>query len=261
MSKSTLFYPSGYYSANDTGLYYCNARYYSPKWRRFISPDDTAYLNPESVNGLNLYCYCNNDSVNYVDPTGTAWYNVVWDWMNTIAGVLNPISSMTAVCSVVVAVCQGRWAEIRDDWNAGCLNPFNQSESVALKAKVLGFYKGSTIVRQDLIGTCSMFGTIWAESNISETTLRHEYGHSVQERILRKKYLSTVAIPSVSYYWYDVVTNGSSYDYYSTPWERTADWLGGVNRSCGYKKGSLAWGIVENILGPAVIPVYLLFGF
>ena len=70
MSKSTLFYPSGYYSANDTGLYYCNARYYSPKWRRFISPDDTAYLNPESVNGLNLYCYCGNDPINYVDPSG-----------------------------------------------------------------------------------------------------------------------------------------------------------------------------------------------
>lgn len=70
MSKSTLFYPSGYYSANDTGLYYCNARYYSPKWRRFISPDDAAYLDPENVNGLNLYCYCNNDPVNYADPSG-----------------------------------------------------------------------------------------------------------------------------------------------------------------------------------------------
>ena len=60
----------GYYYDEDTGLYYCNARYYSPKWRRFISPDDTAYLDPESVNGLNLYCYCNNDPVNYKDPTG-----------------------------------------------------------------------------------------------------------------------------------------------------------------------------------------------
>ena len=60
----------GYYYDDDTGLYYCNARYYSPKWRRFISPDDTAYLDPESVNGLNLYCYCNNDPVNYADPTG-----------------------------------------------------------------------------------------------------------------------------------------------------------------------------------------------
>ena len=60
----------GYYYDDDTGLYYCNARYYSPKWRRFISPDDTAYLDPEAVNGLNLYCYCNNDPVNLVDPSG-----------------------------------------------------------------------------------------------------------------------------------------------------------------------------------------------
>ena len=60
----------GYYYDDDTGLYYCNARYYSPKWRRFISPDDTAYLDPETVNGLNLYCYCNNDPVNYCDPSG-----------------------------------------------------------------------------------------------------------------------------------------------------------------------------------------------
>ena len=45
----------GYYYDDDTGLYYCNARYYSPKWRRFISPDDTAYLDPENVNGLNSY--------------------------------------------------------------------------------------------------------------------------------------------------------------------------------------------------------------
>ena len=60
----------GYYYDEDTGLYYCNARYYSPKWRRFISPDDTAYLDPSSVNGLNQYCYCNNDPVNCYDPSG-----------------------------------------------------------------------------------------------------------------------------------------------------------------------------------------------
>ena len=59
-----------YYYDDDTGLYYCNARYYSPKWHRFISPDDTSYLNPETVNGLNQYCYCNNDPVNYADPSG-----------------------------------------------------------------------------------------------------------------------------------------------------------------------------------------------
>ena len=60
----------GYYYDVDTGLYYLNSRYYTPEWRRFISPDDTSYLDPETPNGLNLYCYCNNDPVNYADPSG-----------------------------------------------------------------------------------------------------------------------------------------------------------------------------------------------
>lgn len=60
----------GYYLDAETGFYYLNARYYSPEWRRFISPDDTAYLDPETPNGLNLYCYCGNDPVNYADPSG-----------------------------------------------------------------------------------------------------------------------------------------------------------------------------------------------
>ena len=60
----------GYYFDRETGLYYLNARYYNPEWRRFISPDSTDYLDPESVNGLNLYAYCNNDPVNYADPSG-----------------------------------------------------------------------------------------------------------------------------------------------------------------------------------------------
>ena len=60
----------GYYYDEDTGLYYLNSRYYNPEWRRFISPDDTAYLDAETPNGLNLYCYCNNDPINYADPSG-----------------------------------------------------------------------------------------------------------------------------------------------------------------------------------------------
>ena len=60
----------GYYYDQDTGLYYLNARYYNPELRRFISPDDTSYLDGETVDGLNLYAYCCNDPVNYADPSG-----------------------------------------------------------------------------------------------------------------------------------------------------------------------------------------------
>ena len=77
----------GYYYDEDTVLYYCNARYYSPKWRRFISPDDTAYLDPESVNGLNLYCYCNNDPVSYRDPSGHLAFFVLTAIIGAAIGV------------------------------------------------------------------------------------------------------------------------------------------------------------------------------
>ena len=51
----------GYYYDEGTKLYYLNSRYYNPEWRRFISPDSTDYIDPETPNGLNLYCYCNNE--------------------------------------------------------------------------------------------------------------------------------------------------------------------------------------------------------
>ena len=54
----------------EMGLYYCSSRYYGPEVGRWISPDSIDYLNPESINGLNLYAYCLNNPVNYVDPTG-----------------------------------------------------------------------------------------------------------------------------------------------------------------------------------------------
>ena len=60
----------GYYFDKETGLYYCNSRYYSPELCRWISADSIDYLDPNNINGLNLYAYCNNDPVNYYDPSG-----------------------------------------------------------------------------------------------------------------------------------------------------------------------------------------------
>ena len=247
----------GYYYDTDLGMYYLQSRYYDSEICRFIN-GDCAVSTGQGILGNNMFVYCGNNPVMRADASGTAWYDVVYDWLNTIAGFLNPVSTLTAAGAVVVAAAQGRWSELEQDYNNGCLNPFNTDASVALKSNVVSFYKGSTVVRQNIIGTSSMFGTIWAEHGISEEDLNHEFGHSVQERILNETYLLTVAVPSATNYFFG---SKKDIDYYSLPWERTADWLGGVNRACGYKQYSMGWAITENILGPVVIPFYFMFGY
>ena len=81
-----------------------------------------------------------------------------------------------------------------------------------------------------------------------------------KERLFGLAYWFNIAIPSMIYFEFG---SNSDIDYYSTPWERTADWLGGIkdNRGAGYKKHSLTWAIVENLLGPIVIPFYFWFGY
>ncbi len=55
----------GYYYDVETGLYYCNSRYYSPELCRFIQPADVSTLNPSSVNRLNLYTYAVNNPISF----------------------------------------------------------------------------------------------------------------------------------------------------------------------------------------------------
>ena len=59
------------------GVYYLPARYYDPAIGRFISQDDHSYLDPETVNGLNLYAYCLNNPVMNVDPSGHSVFLVM----------------------------------------------------------------------------------------------------------------------------------------------------------------------------------------
>jgi len=60
----------GYYYDTETGYYYLQTRYYDPETGRFINADNIAYLDPETINGCNLYAYCLNNPVMAVDPSG-----------------------------------------------------------------------------------------------------------------------------------------------------------------------------------------------
>ncbi len=88
----------GYYYDTETGLYYLQTRYYDPEIGRFISQDSIDYADPETINGLNLYAYCNNDPVNKVDPTGT------WSWKKFWAAVVFSLSVVAVVVGAALVI-------------------------------------------------------------------------------------------------------------------------------------------------------------
>ncbi len=58
-----------YYYDQDSGLYYLQSRYYDPVTHRFINAD--GYISTGTgILGHNMFAYCDNNPVNYSDPTG-----------------------------------------------------------------------------------------------------------------------------------------------------------------------------------------------
>ena len=66
--KNEICYTGGIYDEL-TGLYYLNARYYNPDEGVFLS-QDTYRGTEKNAECWNLYAYCANNPINYVDPSG-----------------------------------------------------------------------------------------------------------------------------------------------------------------------------------------------
>jgi len=59
----------GYYYDTETGLYYLQSRYYDPEIGRFINADGLVSTG-QGVLGNNMFAYCENNWVNFSDPSG-----------------------------------------------------------------------------------------------------------------------------------------------------------------------------------------------
>ena len=69
----------GYQYDKETGLNYCQSRYYNPRIARWLNADEVAILEflGNEVLGTNLYTYCNNNPITNADHTGNIVENLV----------------------------------------------------------------------------------------------------------------------------------------------------------------------------------------
>jgi len=104
----------------------------------------------------------------------------------------------------------------------------NQDAQKCLDAKVFSSYKGTPVLKEDILdGSMSIFNTIFLLSSEERVeVVKHEWGHTVQQSLMgTPKYLIQIAVPSF------IGANSNLNDdvYFSLPWERSADFFGGAN--------------------------------
>ncbi len=120
----------GYYYDVETKLYFLKTRYYDPEIGRFITIDDISYLDPNSINGLNLYAYCGNNPVMGYDPNGTTDCEDDWDWIPIIGFF---VSAATVTIATAGAVASGAWVAVAIGTAVGGAIGFGVDVGIQLK--------------------------------------------------------------------------------------------------------------------------------
>ena len=112
LAKSNPYRYRGYIWDAETGLYYTSQRYYDPTISRFISPDsiENAEKQAEFIGGINLYAFCINNPISYIDPSG---------------GIIISIITGLVIGIFVGGIVVGGIAIAGQVINSGSLNPFN----------------------------------------------------------------------------------------------------------------------------------------
>ena len=69
LADINLFRYKGYYYDSESGMHYCQSRYYVPEWSRRLNNYEFSSIQDTSSREINLYCYCNNNAVTKIQKT------------------------------------------------------------------------------------------------------------------------------------------------------------------------------------------------
>ena len=118
--KIWLYYEDTRNSPVETGLFFCNSRYYNPEWGCFLQVSDISALNPSSINGLNFYAYADNN------PVGIAYSSFSYGRSSSAGTMVNSTvlggikgGSATGISGLSISFSSQNWVSLGIDFTAG----------------------------------------------------------------------------------------------------------------------------------------------
>ncbi len=88
----------GYYYDAETGFYYLQSRYYDAEVGRFVNADDIIIIDSQPII-YNLYAYCENNPINYWDPSGHFGINKMFQQVLSVV-----INVVKIVCTIAETI-------------------------------------------------------------------------------------------------------------------------------------------------------------
>ena len=221
--------------------------YYAPHAGRFLNADGCVNANGDLI-GFNMYAYCSNNPIVYVDYTGNFSSicfgpnskdeylmpgTISFGWGGICSGgavyssAINTYNSAVNTCKNI--------AEDLENFDSN-----NEDVEKVYSSNFFSAYKGALVVRHssDFLTSWSIFRTVFLNHNMDKKSLLkkkqaldHEYGHFLQEQEMGTvAYFFDVGIPSIIYNLISRSNKVVRLNYYNMPWEYDADMRGGVIR-------------------------------
>ena len=110
LGKVQSFRYRGYVFDEETGLYYLRSRYYNPGLGRFVNAD-ALVSTLQQGNKHNLFSYCGNSVISYIDPDG----------LFAIQGLL--LAGMLVACTLLLSGCAAKT-------DYGAASPYKPTTSI-----------------------------------------------------------------------------------------------------------------------------------
>lgn len=108
----------GYVYDTETNFYYLQSRYYDPSAGRFINADEIKYISPDEMLSSNLFTYCSNNPVNYVDLNGM-FYQKIYLYGNGIASYFVELNISSWKIDISFGMESFKNVQIGVSWDVG----------------------------------------------------------------------------------------------------------------------------------------------